>query len=170
MRRCRCCERPQCPNADDGRHLWVPQAGLKYQCADCDAEIPMQLASLQGGVDRDAGPPPPPAAWVGLRQLDRAVEVLDLGEHGLLFRVGDDPCVPIWLPARARNPRPLTDGAVDRWYADQLAADLIRKAKKAWDPMRQESLFGGQGGVSDVVELRRRATARAVATGVASWR
>lgn len=201
MRRCRACERPQCQESEDGRHLWIPQAGLKYQCLYCDAEIPMPLASLQARRDETA-PPPPPAAWVGLRQLDRPVEVLDLGEHGLLFMVtpfeapplvpdhalvhelnaqirGVDPypprdpsgfATPVWLPARARNPRPLTEGPVDRWYAEQVAADLVRKAKKAWDPARQESLLGGQGAISDVVDLRRRATARAVSTGVAAWR
>lgn len=171
-RACIHCGRPQCQSAPDGRHSWIPATGWKYECLHlaCGASRPMPLSALQG-ARRSPEAPPPPAAWTPLHQLDRPVEVLDLGEHGLLYLVGTDRAQPVWLPPRARNPRPLCDGPVDRWYALELAADLVRKARKAWDPWRRETLFGGvDGNVDDVVDLRRRATARAVSTGVASWR
>lgn len=173
VRECSHCGRPQCVGAPDGRHGWIPQPGWQYACMHpaCGATRPMPLSSLQGDR-RGPGEPPPPAAWVALHQLDRPVEALDLGEHGLLFLAeADRRCRPWWLPSRARQARPLTDAPVDRWYALELCADLVRKAKKAWDPWRRETLFGGTDGqIGDVVELRRRATARAVAAGVASWR
>jgi hypothetical protein len=175
VRRCVHCRHPQCKPADDGRHLWVPQPGWVRQCANCEATSPMPLASLQDGR---GGPrePAPEAAWSALHQVagpgGSTVEVLDLGDHGLLYLVSaGELATPVWLPPRARNPRPMAEAPVERWYALELAADLVRKARKAWDPWRREVVHGGTDGtVDDVADLRRRAAVRAVSTGVASWR
>lgn len=172
IRKCSHCGRPQCQDAPDGRHVWLPAPQFKRACMYCEAEISTPLASMQAERDRIAAEPAPPAAWLRLRQVDPELEVLDLGEHGWLYLVpgGSGLVKPSWLPPRARLPRPLTDGPVERWYAEGIAADLTRKARKAYDAFRRESLFGGQPGASDVVESRRRAAGRAVAVGLAVWR
>ncbi|NOT72421.1 MAG: DEAD/DEAH box helicase [Hyphomicrobium sp.] len=170
-RTCKHCSKPQCKDSPSWKHEYTPIAGHRRQCMWCDVIVPNPLASLQSG-ERQVVEPPEPAAWALLHTLRDPVEAINLDEHGIIYLVGGQKrATPVWLPRRAKNPRPLTDGPVERWHAEEICADLIRKARKAWDPWKREVLAGGSGGdINRAMDFRRYAAVRAAETGVSEWR
>jgi hypothetical protein len=169
-RSCKHCAKPQCENSPSWAHEYTPIAGFRQQCMYCDVVIPAQLGSMHG-ASKNQPPPPNEVSWARLHTLHDKVEAVDLGDHGVLYRVvtGELDRL-VWLPRRAKNPRPLTDGPVDRWHADQVSADLVLKAARRWDAWKAEVVIGGAGRVSDAVGFRLYAAKRAVESGVSTWR
>lgn len=191
MRRCRYCERVQCPHADDGRHKWMPvDEGRQSECMWCEHRIPDPHAALVGAQSRFR--PVEECAglenWMRLSGLVPETFAVVVPDEGILYvsgeRCGPGAWLPHWLPHRARKARPLSLTPIPTATVRAWADDIVRRAARAkrgsdfgriTDRQREyaERLRVDADACGSSAELgreidRARARERALATGIAA--